>query len=231
MDINGPLRILIPPGHRALEVVRGADAAAALALDADGSMSVGEGAAAPGIVPNKLWRPPTVGQFSLPAELCMASLSAASQQLNATLWVPERTQLVSNIQVHVGTAAGATPTVIRFGIYSIAGTTATQIIATPNDTTLLAAAGALSGRNVTTPGVVTRGVPYFICSIVVTGAALPTFGCKAGGAGLNAASQDAMYGSGLRAMGIIAAQSDLPASFTTTSLSTTVATPQWFWLQ
>ena len=176
------------------------------------------------------YRPPTSGQFTAPAELAAANYTMTSQQMAVTLWRPEVTQLVSNIQVYVtSTAAGATPTVIRFGIYTISGTTATQYIATPNDTTLLAATFALSGRAVTTPAVVTRGTDYFLTALVVTGAAVPLLACRVNGAAATAAAQDSANGSGLRS-GVITGQADLPASFTTTNITTGVASALWAWL-
>lgn len=231
MDINGPLRILVSPGQRALEIVRPGDAAPVGAIGSDGGWVSGTGLAAPAGA-NTLWRPPSAGQFTSPSELLAGTITLVAQNFTAALFRCEQTQLVSNIQLLVaGTPAGATPTLVRFGIYTIAGTTATLAISTPNDTTLLAAINALSGRNVSTPGVITRGVDYFIGALVDTAAAAPVVAGRTSSTPVAAAAvQDALFGSGLRQAGTIAAQANLPATFTTTSLTPT-NTALWAWLQ
>ena len=202
-------------------------------LRADGSRYSGPGTAAPTVdYTDNIWRPPAAGQFTSPSELLAGTITLVSQNFTAALFRCEQTQLVSNIQLLVGaTAAAATPTVIRFGIYTISGTTATLAISTPNDTTLLAATNALSGRAVSTPGTINRGQDYFLGAIVVTGAAAPVMAGRAAATPIATATvQDTLFGSGLRQAGTIAAQADLPASFTTTNLVAT-ATSIWGWLQ
>lgn len=114
------------------------------------------------------------------------------------------------------TAAAATPTLVRIGLYSIAadgvGTLAASIA---NDTTLFAATNTRYTRSWTSPVAVTAGQRYAIGILVVTAVASPTL------AGIVVlASMTAEYSAAPRRSGGLAGQTDLPASFTDASLGT-----------
>lgn len=74
------------------------------------------------------------------------------------------------------TAAGATPTLCRFGVYSVATNgDLTLLSACANDTTLFAAASTAYTRSWTASFAKVAGVTYAFGVLVVTGAAQPTF--------------------------------------------------------
>lgn len=75
-----------------------------------------------------------------------------------------------------GTAAGATPTLCRAGVYEVAPVGDLALVASiPNDTTLFAATNTEYLRNLSAPYSVVAGKRLAIGMIVVTAAAAPTF--------------------------------------------------------
>ena len=107
-----------------------------------------------------------------------------------------------------GTAAGATPTLIRVGLYEIAADgDGTLVAATANDTSLLAVANTAYEKALSAPYTLRRGQRYAAGLLVVTGATAPTI---AGGASFSVATEGAEEP---RMNGSIGSQTDLPASF------------------
>ncbi len=86
--------------------------------------------------------PLTVGEF-VPARHLVGSqtITPTTGTLALFYFTAAKTETINTITVYSGnTAAAATPTLIRMGIYSVAGNgDLTLIASTPNDTTLLAA--------------------------------------------------------------------------------------------
>lgn len=122
----------------------------------------------------------------------------------------------ANVRVYSGgTAAGATPTLVRFGLYSVAADGAGTLVAsTPNDTTLLAAQATAYTKAWSSPIALDAGQRYAFAHLVVTAAAAPTLvGNVLGDANMASVTP--------RLAGLLAAQSDLPASFTNAALSVT----------
>jgi hypothetical protein len=233
MDIAGPLRILVTPGQRALEIARPGDAAPVFAIDSDGLRSGGQGAVAPAATNDTAFRAPTSGFFTAPIEvLGGGTVPMTSQLLQLSLFQSPVTGPISRVDVAVSTAAGATPSLIRFGLYTVAGTTATLAASTPNDTALLTPINTLSGKALSVPLNVVRGQSLYLAALVVTAAAAPVLSARFGaGAPCINAIQDALFGSGVRQAGTIAAQANLPASFTTTDIVAAVAANAlWGWL-
>jgi hypothetical protein len=110
------------------------------------------------------------------------------------------------------TAAGATPTLCRMGIYSVAANgNLTLIASTPNDTTLFATAGARYTRSLSTPFMKQSGQRYAVGLLIVTAAALPTIVGYAGSSAELAESP--------RIVSYLAGQGDLAATITDATLS------------
>ena len=198
----------------------------------DGRILAGNGSAALSSPQDFSLRQPTSGFFFPPIETLSGNgCTMSTQQLNLTVFQAEQTMLVSNITVQNGnTAAGATPSLIRVGLYSVSGTTATQLCVCTSDTSKLAAAYTAYTFPMTAPAVVTRGTTYFAAALVVTAAAAPTLLARPAAAVGNA-TYDSLFGSGYRS-GAIAGQADLPATFTTTNIAGPTQTypVPWFWL-
>jgi hypothetical protein len=125
---------------------------------------------------------------------------------------------VASTQVRLftgGTAAGATPTVARVGLYSIAANgDGTLVASTANDTALFGTQNTAYTKSWSAPYAVVKGTRYALGVLVVTGATAPTL------AG-TVAPQNSIQTEWLVAPAIaasITAQADLPASFVAGSL-------------
>jgi hypothetical protein len=122
-------------------------------------------------------------------------------------FVAEASQTVAHLSLTCGgTAAGATPTLVRYGLYSVdSAGNLTQLAQTASDTTIFAAAQTSYSRTITATAL-TQGQQYCIAAIVVTAATAPT----AQGA-LIVGNDGALSP---RLCGVLTAQSDLAASYT-----------------
>lgn len=145
------------------------------------------------------------------------AVPAANQNLILAYFNAHR-QIVST-QARVitgGTAAGATPTLCRLGLYQITTIlgilTGTLVASTANDTTLFAASSTAYTKSWSTSVVMQPGARYALGILAVTGAAAPTFV----GQICNAVAEAALPP---RVTGALAGQADLPATFTDSSLT------------
>lgn len=131
-----------------------------------------------------------------------------------------RNMAVSRLSLSSGTtAAGATPTLVRFGLYSVAANgDLTQLSQTASDTGVFAAAGTFYERALGSAVTLTEGQLYAVAAIVVTAAAAPSVqGALAGTGPDNALAP--------RLSGTVTGQTDLAASYTAGQLSTTQSIP------
>ena len=119
-------------------------------------------------------------------------------------------------------AAGATPSLIRMGIYSVASNgDLTLIASTANDTALLASANGINDEPLSATIELTAGARYALGIIVVTSAAVPTLGGFAGaGTGRNA-----LFSRHARISGTVTGQSDLPSTVSAASINNTNVIP------
>lgn len=145
------------------------------------------------------------------------ALATGSGTLRLTYFKARKTEQTTQVRLLSGsTAAGATPTLVRAGIYSIdTNGDGTLIGAIANDTALLAATSTGYTRSWTTPFTKTAGTTYAVALIVVTGAATPTLA----GAAVTSAADMALAP---RLSAALASQTDLPASFTAAGLTTSI---------
>lgn len=140
---------------------------------------------------------------------------AASQAMLVQGFTAQRTELVGNVRTWTATtAAAATPTLVRWGVYRFdAVTQAWQLIAaTPNDTALFAATNTQYTKAFTTPWLKTAGQRYALAVLIVTAAALPSF--QALSVNLVASYNTGLLGAHPFVCASLVGQADLPQSFT-----------------
>lgn len=151
----------------------------------------------------------TIGVVTVPT----ASGSLILTPFNGKLQQPS-----TQVRVVTGsTAAGATPTLCRIGLYQITTIlgilTGTLVASTPNDTTLFAAANTPYTKAWSVAVTPQPGQRYAVGTLVVTGAAAPTF---VGQQFMNAAEAALSP----RMAGTLTAQADLPATWVDSALAT-----------
>lgn len=150
-----------------------------------------------------------------------ATATLASGTVYLTYFKAQKTETINNVKAWTSIAAGATPTIARYGIYSEAANgDVTLINSTANDTTLWAAATTGYLKALTAPWTKVAGVRYAFGIIVVTAAALPSF---VGPAMTNAAALATIFAGPPRRLGQQAGQTDLPSSIAAGSIANSVA--------
>lgn len=157
-----------------------------------------------------------VGQSTLPrTQASSSSISQTSGLLRLTYFTATRTEPVAKVRVLSGAvAAGATPTLARVGLYSVAASgDLTLAGSTPNDTALFAGTNTAYTKTLTTPSATVAGSRYALGVLVVTTATAPQL------AGFSAlpASELAVAP---RVTGSLSGQTDLPSSIAAASVGT-----------
>lgn len=101
----------------------------------------------------------------------------SSGVLMLSYFFADHSETISTLTAFSGsTAAGATPTLCRMGLYTVAANGDIALAAsTPNDTTLFAAINTAYAKALSVPLAITVGTFYATALLVVTGAAVPTF--------------------------------------------------------
>lgn len=157
------------------------------------------------------------GREILPRWLIDSSsgLSMTSQVLRLTFFTATASETIGSLSVMTGTtAAGATPTLVRMGLYTVADNGDISLAAsTANDTALLAAQSTVYTKAVSVNYAVTAGLRYAFGLLVVTAAAAPTVMGKA-------TQNSAMSALAPRLGSGISGQADLPASVTNANINT-----------
>ncbi len=146
------------------------------------------------------------------------AINMSSGALRVTYFVARRAGTVTGIRIPSGsTPAGATPSLVRFALYSVDPSTGnlTLMSATASDTSLFAATFTSYTRNLAAAQTLVAGQLYAIGVIVVTAAAVPQV------AGGNYASGQENLTSP-QFCAVLTAQSDIPSSITAGSLTSTV---------
>lgn len=104
--------------------------------------------------------------------------AATSGQMLLTYFTAGRTETINTITVGIsnGTAAGATPTLVRMGIWAANadGSLSALLASTANDTTLLAALNTLYPKALSSSFSKVVDTRYACGILVVSGAAMPT---------------------------------------------------------
>lgn len=157
----------------------------------------------------------TVGEETVARDLATnAANTAVSQALRLSYFTARKTETTTQARFITGsTAAGATPTLVRYGLYLIAANgDGTLVASTPNDTTLLAATTTPYPKSWSVAYNKIAGQRYAVGLLVVTAAAAPSLVGVAIQATAEAATAPRICGS-------LGSQADLPNTFTDASLT------------
>lgn len=197
-------------------------------LNGDGRRLWGDSTLPPTTIPDNGFRTPLTGFQNYPIELAQTDTTQTSQLLTLSLCKADQSMLISNVTVATGgTAAGATPSLIQAGLYTIAGGVATLAASTPHDATLLTATFTPYTKALSTPFAVVRGQDLYFGFLVVTAAAAPKLACRAGAVVNANGGMDGVFGTGFRLGCQIAGQATLPASFALSSSSVAGSNVVW----
>lgn len=162
----------------------------------------------------------SVGEIVPAREQIISGLAGGSSgALSLTYFTAQKSEAINTVTVWTGnTAAAATPTLIRVGVYDIAADGAgTLLAATANDTTLFAAANTEYAKTLTATFNKVARRRYAVGVLVVSASAMPTHqGLVHSGNSLSAA----FLSLGPRQSGRLTGLSDLPATYADGSLVT-----------
>jgi hypothetical protein len=141
----------------------------------------------------------------------------ASGGLHVTYFTAARSEPINTVTMWTGSvAAGATPTLCRYGVYAMAANgDLTLIGSTPNDTAMFAATNTAYPKALSATWNKVGGMRYAVGQLVVTAAALPNFHGKqlASTNIINALVRTHPY-----TIGRLTSQTDLPANITAGSM-------------
>jgi len=142
------------------------------------------------------------------------SVGTSTQALRLTYFDARKSQTSTQVRMLTGgTAAGATPTLCRMGLYLVDGLgDGTLVASTANDPSLFSVASTAYTRAWTTPYLMVVGQRYALAHLVVTTVATPTFIGATG-----ATSVDSEHAMAPRLTGRLNNQTDLPAAFVTSA--------------
>jgi hypothetical protein len=146
------------------------------------------------------------------------AVTCGTGSLRLTYFTARRSETITQAKVRTGaTAAGATPTIIRIGLWTTDATGAllALVASTPNDTTLLAATATAYTKAFSASYAKVLGQRYALGLLVVTAAAAPQL---LGRIELDAAEA----GVAPRLCGAVAGQTDLPATVAAGSVTDSV---------
>ena len=144
-----------------------------------------------------------------------AGIAPVSGSMRFSYFTSRKSETTTQVKVYVGgTAAGATPTVCRIGLYTVAASgDLTLVASTANDTALFNSSGAVTKAWSSSYAKVS-GTRYAVGLVVVSGATMPTFSGSVIGQGVEALVAPALSSS-------LAGQTDLPSSVAAGSLGNT----------
>jgi hypothetical protein len=120
--------------------------------------------------------PLAVGQETMDRAFCTGGSAMTSQLMRLTYFTARKTETITQIRVVTGTpGAAATPTLIRFGIYTVAAGTQdlTLVASTANDTTLLSAATTRYTKALQASYPLVAGTRYAFAALLVSAATVP----------------------------------------------------------
>lgn len=142
-----------------------------------------------------------------------------------TFFRAPKSETVANIKMVSGTtAAGATPTLVKYALFSVAANgDITRIGITASDTGIFAAASTAYTRALLAGAAVVAGSIYASAMLCVTAAAAPSVISTPG---VSAGSSGALGLISPKLCGIVLAQADIAASYTNAQI--TQATPRYY---
>lgn len=148
----------------------------------------------------------------------VSTIPLSTQVLRLSYFTARKSEAIGNVRVLTGgTAAAATPSLVRFGIYSVAADGALTLVAsTANDTSLLAAQSTAYTKALSASFAKVAGQRYAVGMLVVTATTAPTVN------GLFVGSASTEAGLAPRLAAAVVGQSDLPASIAAGSLADSI---------
>lgn len=158
------------------------------------------------------------GEFAPPrSEIVSTAVQGSSGRLILWYFTASRTEDIGSITLWTGgTAAAATPTLCRVGVYSVAGDGAlTLLAAIANDTALFGTTHTAYTRSLTSTFNKVAGQRYAIGVLVVSGGTVPAF---LGSSNIGASTQDNILAIEPRLAARLDGQTDLPSSVANASL-------------
>ena len=164
----------------------------------------------------------------IPRQLCnVSNMSLTSGRLFSSHFTAGKAMTVASMTVAVaGTAAAATPTLVRMGLYEVsAAGNMTLVASTANDTTLMASTNAFSTKALSASYALKKGQRYAAAVLVVSAAAVPTLVSQ------NVSNVVALINSLPQLLGSYSGQTDLPSTVTQANVNGAgSATAAWFGL-
>lgn len=163
---------------------------------------------------------PKVGECVPDRELWVSSSASplSSGRLCLVHFTARRSEAINTVTMWTGgTAAGATPTICRYGIYSVAANgDLTLVASTPNDTALWAAANTAYPKALSATWNKLAGRRYAAGILCVTAAAVPNF---IGTTGTSLSHIGTTYLDAPTISSCVTGQADLPANVAVGSLT------------
>lgn len=156
----------------------------------------------------------TTGFCVINRTMAVASIAMVSGRIHLDYFTaPETASRTSMLKVGGATPAAPTPTMIKFGVYSVAANgDLTLIASTPNDTSLFTVAFQTVTKAFSVACPFTRGNRYATAILVISAATMPSLW---GGSGLSGGEVTQAP----RFHGAVTGQTDLPATITSASVS------------
>lgn len=164
------------------------------------------------------------GQETMNRFLATGEATMSSGVLRLTYFTATRTETLSNAVIYSATTpAGATPTLVRVGLYERESNgDLTLVASTANDTALLASGNTEYVKALSAAYEVKAGQRYALGIIVVTGATAPTVLALAS---TSTRPNVALLARTPRLTGVRTGQTDLPTTITTGVLANTTSAP------
>lgn len=158
------------------------------------------------------------GEETVPRDFLTTTSAAtpASQQVRLTYFTARKSATTTQVKLYTGaTAAAATPTLCRVGLYTVAASdnSLTLVASIANDTSLFASTTTAYTRSWSVPYVTVAGQRYALGVLVVSATTMPTFS----GAPPTAIIAEAT-GVNPILSAVVTGQSDLPSSIVAGSL-------------
>jgi hypothetical protein len=157
------------------------------------------------------------GQEVLARDLVTSNKAATSGALFLTYFTARKDEAETKVRSYsTGTAAAATPTLVRIGLYQAESNgDLTLVASTANDTTLYAAANTAYEKALQAGYSLVKGRRYALGFLVVSGVAVPTLAAAPANTALDETAKTP------RLSGVLTGQTDLPTTITAASIGTT----------
>jgi hypothetical protein len=162
----------------------------------------------------------TLGEASISRKAAIANLSyGTSGTMLLTYRKATKTETITKLSMSCGTAAGATPTLVKMGVYSVDNTTGdlTLVASTASDTSVFSAANTSYEVTLASPWSKTAGTTYAYALLITTANTLPTV---AGHSHTSSTAINSILALSPRISGAVAAQTDLPSSVLSADVAT-----------